>query len=48
MNKAFSQITIKSVDEDAGIIRGIATTPSTDRAGDIVEPMGAEFSLPLP
>lgn len=48
MKKAFSQITIKGLDEGAGVIYGIATTPSTDRAGDIVEPMGAEFSLPLP
>lgn len=48
MNKALSQFSIKSVDEEAGIIRGIATTPKTDRVGDIVEPKGASFSLPLP
>ena len=28
--------------------KGIASTPSTDRAGDIVEPKGAEFQLPIP
>ncbi|UCV27002.1 phage major capsid protein [Ferribacterium limneticum] len=43
---AFCQLQIKSFD-DEGIIRGIATTPTTDRAGDIVEPMGATFTLPL-
>lgn len=48
MDRAFSQITIKSVDEDQRIIEGIATTPSPDRVGDIVEPLGAQFSLPLP
>lgn len=48
MNKAFSQLHIKSFDESEGIIKGIATTPSTDKVGDIVEPMGAQFSLPLP
>ena len=35
---------IKSFDEDARIIRGIATTPQTDRQDDIVEPRGAIFN----
>jgi HK97 family phage prohead protease len=30
------------------VLEGIASTPSTDRVGDIVEPMGAVFKLPLP
>lgn len=46
--KAFSTFEVKSFDEDAGILRGIASTPSTDRVDDIVEPGGAEFKLPLP
>lgn len=29
-------------------IKGTATTPTPDRIGDIVEPKGAEFALPLP
>lgn len=45
---AFSVLTIKAIDEDQRIITGIATTPTPDRVGDIVEPDGAEFSLPLP
>lgn len=48
MKKAFSELQIKSFDEQAGIIKGIATTPTTDKVGDIVEPMGAQFTLPLP
>ena len=48
INKAYSQIVIKAVDEDRREIRGIASTPSTDRMGDIVEPSGAEFKLPVP
>ena len=48
MHKSYSQLQVKSFDEDTGIITGIATTPTTDSVGDIVEPMGAEFSLPLP
>lgn len=46
--RAWSTFEVKTVDEDARIIEGVATTPSTDRMGDVVEPMGAEFELPLP
>lgn len=45
---AFSILTIKAIDEEQRIITGIATTPTPDRVGDIVEPDGAEFNLPLP
>ena len=47
-NRAYSLITIKSIDEEQRIIEGMATTPSPDRMGDIVDPMGAKFELPLP
>lgn len=48
MRRAYSILTVKSVDEDARIIEGIASTPTPDRMGDIVEPEGAVFKLPLP
>lgn len=50
MNRAYSILDIKSVTEkdDERIIEGIASTPSADRAGDVVEPLGAKFSLPMP
>lgn len=48
MDRAFSCLEIKQVDEDRRIIRGIATRPTPDRLGDIVESDGAEFRLPLP
>lgn len=48
IKRAYSLIEIKAVNEDERIIEGIATTPATDRMEDIVEPMGAEFELPLP
>jgi HK97 family phage prohead protease len=48
MNRAYSLLEIKEVNDDARIIRGLATTPSPDRAGDIVKPEGAEYTLPLP
>jgi len=48
MDRAYSVLEIKELDEDARVISGIASTPSTDRVGDIVESMGAKFALPLP
>jgi HK97 family phage prohead protease len=47
-DRAYSILNIKSFDDEQRIIEGVATTPSTDRVGDIVEPMGAKFSLPFP
>lgn len=49
--RAYSLFELKAVDEPSAgkrRFRGIATTPTTDRAGDIVEPKGAEFQLPIP
>ena len=48
--RAYSTLEIKAATEDGGKRRfsGIASTPETDRMGDIVEPKGAEFKLPLP
>lgn len=48
MNRAYSLLTVKSVDEEKRIIRGVATTPAVDRVGDIVEPLGVTFKNPLP
>ncbi|MCL6246512.1 HK97 family phage prohead protease [Acinetobacter sp. ANC 4945] len=48
MNQAYSLLTIKSIDEEKGIVYGIATTPATDRVDDVVEPQGAKFTLPIP
>jgi HK97 family phage major capsid protein/HK97 family phage prohead protease len=48
INRAYSVLTIKSLDEDRRIIEGIATTPTPDRVGDVIVPEGMEFKLPLP
>lgn len=48
MNRAYTRLDIKSVDDDAYVIEGIASTPTPDRMGDIVEPLGARFQLPMP
>ncbi len=47
-NRAWSTLDIKAVDSEQRIIEGIASTPSVDRGGDIMEPAGAKFSLPMP
>jgi len=47
-NRIYSLLEIRSIDEDARTFEGLATTPSTDRMDDIVEPMGAVFKLPIP
>ena len=48
MKRAYSVLQIKSFDEDSREFEGIATTPTVDSYGDIVEPEGAEFDLPIP
>lgn len=47
-SRAYSLLTIKAVDGDKHVIEGIASTPETDRMGDIVDPLGAKFQLPMP
>lgn len=46
--RAYSLLEIKSLDEDQRMITGIATTPTPDRVGDIVDPMGAKFAAEIP
>lgn len=48
MKKAYSVLQVKSVDAEQRILKGIASTPSPDRADDIVDPQGAKFALPIP
>ncbi|WP_111860185.1 HK97 family phage prohead protease [Acinetobacter sp. CFCC 10889] len=48
MKLAYSLLEVKSYDEDAWVFEGIATTPTPDRVDDVVEPKGAQFTLPVP
>lgn len=48
MNRMYSILTVKAVEEDQRVIRGVATTPNPDRVGDIVEPLGVQFKNPMP
>jgi HK97 family phage major capsid protein len=39
---------VKSIDDEERVIEGIASTPTPDRMGDVMDPLGAEFTLPMP
>lgn len=47
-NRAFSLLDVKSIDEGQRTISGVATTPTVDRVGDIIEPLGVQFKNPMP
>lgn len=46
--KAFSTFDVGNVDADQMIIEGIASTPSLDRDGDVIDPLGAEYASEIP
>lgn len=50
MERAYSTLVIKAVGDEGGkrTFKGVASTPAADRTGDIVEPKGAQFKLPIP
>jgi HK97 family phage major capsid protein/HK97 family phage prohead protease len=48
IHKSYAVLTVKAVQDDMRIISGTATTPTPDRVGDIVEPMGIKFNNPMP
>jgi HK97 family phage major capsid protein/HK97 family phage prohead protease len=48
LNKAYSLLTVKSIDPEKRQISGIATTPALDENGDVLEPLGVRYKNPLP
>lgn len=48
MNRMYSVLEVKAYDDEKRTIKGIATTPTADRVGDIVEPLGVKFTNPMP
>lgn len=48
VDRAWSVLTVKSVDTERREIEGWATRPEVDRVGDIVEPMGCKMAVPMP
>ena len=47
-NRAYSMLEVRAFDDDSRKFSGIATTPSVDRVGDIIDPLGVKFTNPLP
>jgi len=48
MNRAFSLLTVRSVDEEQRQIAGLATSPKVDRQGDVIDPLGVSFNDNVP
>lgn len=50
IGRAYSLLTLKAVDEANGrrILTGMATTPSVDRVGDTINPLGVKFAAQMP
>lgn len=48
VDRAWSTLEVKAMDDGKREIEGVASTPSVDRIGDVVEPLGAKFTLPMP
>jgi len=48
LNRAYSVIDVKSVNAERRLLHGVATTPTADRLGDVVDPKGVRFKNPLP
>jgi HK97 family phage prohead protease len=48
MYRAWATLEIKAFDAEQRVIEGIATTPTADRGGDILQSEGAQFALPMP
>lgn len=46
--RAYSLMTLKAVNEELREITGIASTPTPDRYGDVMEPTGAKFRESTP
>jgi len=47
MNRAYSLVEVKNLNESKRTFSGWATTPETDRVGDVINPLGAVFKNPL-
>lgn len=49
-SRAYSFLDVKAMEETADYVsvKGVASTPTPDRMGDIVDPMGAKFITPMP
>ncbi|EJO27431.1 HK97 family phage prohead protease, partial [Achromobacter piechaudii] len=46
--RAYAAFEVKALDSSKRTFKGWATTPTVDRVGDIINPLGASFKNPLP
>jgi hypothetical protein len=46
--RACSTVILKSVDDEQRILEGVASSAAPDLAGDVLEPRGASYLLPMP
>ena len=46
-HKGHAQLHVKSVSASGRKFKGMATTPTPDRVGDVIEPLGVKFQNPL-
>jgi len=47
-DRAYSILNVKAMDDARRTLSGIATSPTTDRVGDVVESLGVRFKNPMP
>jgi HK97 family phage major capsid protein/HK97 family phage prohead protease len=47
-NRAYAVLHVAAFNDDARTFTGIATTPTPDRRADVLEPLGATFTNPIP
>ena len=47
LDRAYALLTVKALDHERRLISGLASTPTPDRQGDIIDPQGATFTNPL-
>lgn len=46
--RACSTLILRSVDDEARVLEGVASSAKPDLAGDVLEPRGAVFEVPMP
>ncbi len=48
LNRAWSILDVKSIDDEQRVLEGIASTPTPDGSGHVMDPKGAQYELPIP
>ena len=48
LHRAYSILEVRQVDHERRSISGLASTPTVDRMGDVIEPEGVQFAAEIP